>query len=211
MPSKILKVPELLAQYGITPRGAIHVGAHDGQEVPMYLSLGCPKVVLFEPQPFLVQFLLERTKNLPEVRVVGAAVGDRVGTATMYTETANRGESSSLLKPKEHLKLFPDIPFDGTIEVPVTTLSEYFKQDDISQYNILNMDTQGYELAVLKGAMAIISSLEFIYSEVHRAEVYEGVPMVEQIDAFLAPFGFSRKETDWFGDAWGEALYVKGR
>ena len=204
-----LDLPTLFSNYNVPPRGAIHAGAHDGQEVELYAGMGFKSGLFFEPQPFMFGPLTTRMRPYPGFRAVGAALGSRVGVATMYTETVNYGLSASLLKPKVHLTQYPEIPFTGTIEVPLTTLDEHFKGDDVSSFNFLNMDVQGYELEVLKGGMGILSRMDAIFSEVNRAEMYEGCAMVEQIDAFLATFGFRRRETDWKGDTWGEAFYVK--
>lgn len=205
----LMDISTLLPKYGVTPRGVIHAGAHDGQEIDEYLRLGFEHGVLFEPQPQLIERLEARLSSVPGYRVVGAALGECDGRATLYTETANQGLSASLLKPKDHLVQYPDIQFNGSLEVPVMTLAEYFKTDDLQNYNFLNMDVQGAELSVLKGGMPIISALDAIYSEVNRAELYERCARVEQIDTFLLQFGFHRTDTTWFGNTWGEALYIK--
>jgi FkbM family methyltransferase len=205
----LLEISTLLQQYGVTPRGVIHAGAHDGQEIDEYLRLGFQHGVLFEPQPQLIDRLQARLSSIPGYRVVGAALGEFDGRATLYTETANQGMSASLLKPKHHLVQYPEIQFNGSLEVPVMTLAEYFKTDALPNYNFLNMDVQGAELLVLKGGMAIISALDAIYSEVNRAELYERCARVEQIDSFLLKFGFHRTDTNWVGETWGEALYIK--
>jgi hypothetical protein len=46
-------------------------------------------------------------------------------------------------------------------------------------------------------------------TEVNRDEVYENCCMVDEIDNFLLPYGLRRVETDWAGNTWGDALYVK--
>ena len=204
-----IDIATLLPLYGVSPRGIIHAGAHDGYEIDGYLRLGIQHCVLFEPQPQLIETLQTKVSSIPGYRVVGAALGDVEGRAILYTETANLGRSSSLLKPKHHLTQYPEIVFDGSLEVPVTTLSEYFKTDDIRGYNLLIMDVQGFELCVLKGGMAILHSLDAIYTEINRAELYERCAQVEQIDSFLSEFGFYRTETTWYGETWGEALYIK--
>jgi hypothetical protein len=48
-----------------------------------------------------------------------------------------------------------------------------------------------------------------IKCEVNEAEVFRGCPMVGEIDAFLAPFGLERTETDLHGGCWGDAVYTK--
>jgi hypothetical protein len=39
--------------------------------------------------------------------------------------------------------------------------------------------------------------------------LYENNAMVEEIDSFLSEYGFSRVATNWQGNTWGDALYVK--
>ena len=71
------------------------------------------------------------------------------------------------------------------------------------------MDVQGYELEVLKGAIKTLNQIDYVYCEVNRDEVYENNAYVEEIDEFLAEYGMERMETDWAGDIWGDALYIK--
>jgi hypothetical protein len=79
----------------------------------------------------------------------------------------------------------------------------------ISGCNVLMMDVQGYELEVLKGARETLGSIDHVFTEINRAELYEGCPMAEDLDLFLAGFGFFRAETDWAGGTWGDAYYRK--
>ena len=86
--------------------------------------------------------------------------------------------------------------------------------DEIMQgkeFNFLNIDVQGYELEVLRGAEICLENVYYIIVEVNKAELYQGCPMVEEIDDFLSGFGFSRVETEWRHnrEKWGDALYVK--
>jgi len=50
-----------------------------------------------------------------------------------------------------------------------------------------------------------------LYLEVNREETYRGCPMIEELDAFIAPFGFTRVETTWASHyhSWGDAIWVK--
>jgi hypothetical protein len=81
--------------------------------------------------------------------------------------------------------------------------------EDATDYNFINIDVQGYELEVMKGASRILEGIDYIMSEVNRDEVYINCPKVEELDYFLSKFGFSREETTWDGLTWGDALYVK--
>ena len=75
----------------------------------------------------------------------------------------------------------------------------------------MNIDVQGYELEVLNGATKSLEDVDYILSEVNKAELYKGCPMIEDIDEFLGKFSFSRVKLEWYtgGEDWGDALYIK--
>ena len=99
----------------------------------------------------------------------------------------------------------PHVKFPTTEEVEVDLLDEY----DCKDYNFINMDVQGYELEVLKGGKKVLENINYVYCEVNRDEVYENNAYVEEIDEFLADYGMERVETNWAGDIWGDALYIR--
>ena len=80
---------------------------------------------------------------------------------------------------------------------------------DLTSYNFLNIDVQGYELEVFKGAFESLKNIDYIISEVNRDEVYENCPHIDELDKYLFQLNFKRVETDWAGDSWGDALYIK--
>merc|ERR1712072_1326274 len=49
---------------------------------------------------------------------------------------------------------------------------------------------QGYELAVLKGAEAILAEVLVVQTEVEFVEMYEGQPCFAEVDQFLRRAGF---------------------
>lgn len=111
-----------------------------------------------------------------------------------------------------HLTEHPNVLFDGTTEVcKIKVLDKIIEEDNINlnNYNLLNIDVQGYELKVLKGAIKTLPYIKFIIAEVNRDEVYEGCPMVNEIDDFLKNFNFVNVYTYWQSTSWGDALYVK--
>jgi FkbM family methyltransferase len=134
------------------------------------------------------------------------ALGSQESTMTMFVETANGGQSNSLLRPKKHMDQYPHIKFESTIQVPVKTLDS-FSLDD--RYNFLSIDVQGFELEVLKGAKETLKNIDFIICEVNNTELYLGCCMVEDIDDFLLQHGFRREATNWLGGTWGDGLYIR--
>jgi hypothetical protein len=80
---------------------------------------------------------------------------------------------------------------------------------DLTKYNFINIDVQGYELEVFKGSYKTLKNIDYIISEVNRAEVYENCPYVGELDSYLQNYNFTRVETNWAGDTWGDAFYIK--
>lgn len=74
-------------------------------------------------------------------------------------------------------------------------------------YNLINMDTEGYELEVLKGATETLKYIDYIYIEVAQIELQKGRAMVWEVDEFLKDF--DRVETQWTDRGWGDALYIR--
>lgn len=194
-------------KYEMETNGAIVVGAHYGNENKELEDF--KNKIFFEPQPDAFEIL---KKNIIDKNsmLVNKAVGNVVGKIKMNVEKINRGQSSSILKPYKHLYQYPWITFDEEIEVDIIRLNNY--PVDRKNYNFMLIDVQGYELEVLKGASELLrDNIDYIITEVNRDELYENCSKVEDLDNFLSNYNFIRVETDWGGDTWGDALYIKDK
>ena len=125
-----------------------------------------------------------------------------------FVETSNLGQSSSLLRPEFHLQQYPGITFPGREVVQVSTLNQEIKNIE-GDFNIMNVDVQGYELEVFKGSTDILEKIDIINTEVNRVHMYENCPLINEIDEFLAKFDFVKVDENWMGHYWGDAIYVK--
>jgi FkbM family methyltransferase len=202
----LLNFSDLYKKYDMNIKGVIHIGAHHGEEVSVYISNGIKNIVLFEPIEYNFDIIENNVKNYI-ANIIGhqVALGNENKIVDMYL-SSNKYESSSILKPKKHLELYPDITFTETKRVEVKKLDDY----NYTKYNFLNIDVQGYELEVLKGSENTLKYIDYIYCEVNRGEVYENNAYIEDIDEFLSNHSFERVETNWWEDHdWGDALYIK--
>lgn len=203
----LISFTNLFHKYKMNIKGIVHIGAHYGEEIQEYVDNGIQKITVFEPLSRNFDVLTKRMQNVnADIQGHQVALGSKKGTATMFL-SSNEAQSSSILKPKQHLELHPDVSFDGTEEVEVSLLDDY----DIGESNFINIDVQGYELEVFKGGTKTLEKVDYIYCEVNRGEVYEGNAMVEDLDEFLSTYGFERVETKWPETyyTWGDALYIK--
>lgn len=190
-------------------RGVIHIGAHYGQEFELYNKEKINNILFFEPLEHNFSVLKQNLQNQENVQLVNKALGAEGKKVFMNVESNNRGQSSSILKPKLHLEQYPNIIFNRKEEVEMITLDSFFEQDNLLKYNFINIDVQGYELEVFKGSLRTLESIDYIISEVNRAELYENCTNVYELDNFLSLYGFKRVETSWEGVTWGDALYIK--
>lgn len=205
----LINFTKIFNKYKMNVKGIVHIGAHYGEEIQEYVNNGIQKITVFEPLSKNFDVLSQRLQNVnADIQGYQIALGSRKGTAVMYL-SSNEAQSSSILKPKDHLEHHPDVSFDGTEEVEVGLLDEY----DIGDANFMNIDVQGYELEVFKGGKKTLEQIDYVYCEVNRGEMYEGNPLIEELDVHLGEYGFERVETHWPETwyKWGDALYIKNK
>ncbi len=200
----LLDLESLSIKHDLKINGVIHIGAHYGEENQIYDKLKIQNRMFFEPLKKNFEVLKSNISNFP---IFNLALGNETGQIKMFTESRNNGQSSSILRPKIHLKQYPHIVFDGEEVVEIIKLDDF----DYNHYkfNFINIDVQGYELEVFKGGKNVLKSIDYILSEVNNAEVYENCVNVLELDVFLGEFGFERVETNWEGGTWGDAFYIK--
>jgi FkbM family methyltransferase len=138
--------PELARLSDLCPRGcrtAVDVGGWYGPWTRR-LAGRAHQVVTVEPVPHLARLLAAGTPG--NVRVVQAAASDRPGTARLWLppdDTGDRGVSS-LIQRDIH---------SHALDVPCVTLDELGLRD----VDFIKIDVDGNELAVLRGATAVLA------------------------------------------------------
>jgi FkbM family methyltransferase len=203
----LLDLEKLKEKYNLDIKGVLHIGAHFGQEYSTYEKMGIKNTMFFEPLPHTFQKLKENIGD--KTILVNSALGNIIGEIEMNVETANQGQSSSILEPMVHLKQYPHITFNNKVTVPITKLDAFLEEKD--KFNMINIDVQGYELEVFKGGESFLHHIDYIMTEVNRDEVYKNCPRIEEIDSYLNFYGFKRVETTWDGGTWGDAFYIKNK
>tara|TARA_B100000965_G_scaffold39782_1_gene29264 strand:+ start:757 stop:1410 length:654 start_codon:yes stop_codon:yes gene_type:complete len=200
----------------------VHVGADRGGELPQYRNMGVEEVVWVEANPEVYQELLENLElmNVSEVKSLpfNQLISDSDDIETDFNIyygwdaghlVGNKG-MSSLLKAKN--SWWGSECYRGTVKLQSSTLDTFLEKNSLGyDYDMLNMDTQGAELMVCKGAVKLLESVKYINSEVTLYNPqYEGNPLFNEIYDFLKPFGFVHIETELSGDGnWGDAVFEK--
>lgn len=203
----LLDLIKLKSKYNLDIRGVLHIGAHYGEENTIYDKLNIKNRMFFEP----VQSNFTKLKeNIGDKYIlINKALGNENKKITMFIETANNGQSNSLLKPSLHLKQYPHIRFNDTEDVDMVRLDDVFW--DYENFNFINIDVQGYELEAFKGAENTLNHVDYIMSEINRDEVYENCAKLEHLIDFLKSYGFVLVETCWDGGTWGDGFFIKNK
>ena len=205
----LLQISHLKNKYNLKISKIAHVGAHKGQEVDEYLTVfPNVEISLFEPQTNLFNYLKVKFEDKNNITLYNFALGSINDSSKMFISD-NEGQSSSFFKPKLHLVEHPEVKFhEDSTNFQIKVLDEL----DINNIDFLNIDTQGFEMEVLKGSSKILKEdVKYIILEINKKELYEGCPLVRDIDSFLKQYGFIRTDTHYWMDShsWGDAFYIK--
>ena len=205
----MINLHEAIEKYSMNITGVIHIGGHIGNEYDEYVKIpSIENMVFFEPDPDNFPKLKDRVGQDKRCICVNRAVGPFSGEATLHRESNNTGQSNSILEPHIHTQIYPGIVFNDKLKVKLEPLDKYQPSPKL---NFINMDVQGAELNVLLGASQTLKNIDYIITEVNRAELYKNCALIEDLDYYLGKYNFKRVEEAWDRDnpVWGDALYIK--
>lgn len=208
----LMSFPELVDKHELHLRGVLHVGAHLAEEAELYNAvddLDENHVWWVEANPAVLETIDRNLVRFPRQHLIHALVYNEDGVELDFNVTNYDGMSSSILEFGTHTSFSPDTFFVDKIKLTSRTIDSIVSQHGLAgRFNFLNMDLQGAELLALQGATGTLDFVDYVLTEVNKAEVYVGCAQVEQLDEHL--HAFDRVETYWVGDqGWGDALYVR--
>jgi FkbM family methyltransferase len=202
----------LIATYLPANPTIVEAGAHIGVDT-VQMSKRWPRGTIhaFEPIPDLFSQLQSNTAKRKNVCCYPMALGKETGAAKMFVSSGRSDASSSLFPPKAHVTYHPDILFETEIQVPTITLDHWAAEQGIKKIDFLWLDLQGYELAVLKAATAVLATVQAIYTEVNLDETYAGVALYPELRQWLEVYGFKviREDLPWQDG--GNVFFAKER
>lgn len=170
--------PRLLADNNVEARGVCHVGAHEGQEVPLYRELGFERIYLVEADPSLSAGLDAEYGYSNDVLVLPYAAGSERGCVEFY-RVLRDSQYNSTLEPI-------DLGAVQKIEVPMWPLRDTLPRPN--EINVLVVDVQGSEVDVIKGYDR--TSLDLIVVEVGTRAKYHGQPMRKAVAEYMQSIGW---------------------
>ena len=208
------KLFDILGDLGFPFAGVFQVGANIGQEVEVFRAYGVERAVMVEPLDAAFAELCGAIGGDGRYLPGQALCSDREGLELDFFEASN-SQSSSMLAPTGHLQEYPKIRFAEPRKICSTTADAIVEglagaPGDFSfeSFDVLFLDTQGSELQVMQGARRLLQHVRSIWTEV-SCELYDGAAELEDIQAWLRPFGFRLNTLKMNTHGWGDALFVK--
>ena len=188
----------------------IEAGAGMGEDIIKYSNLfPNGRLFSFEPNPKQYQHVYQLVKDRSNVTLYANALGEKTGDILDFYVSRNNGNlwgSSSLLKPKEHLKAHPTITFNETVQVKIVNLDDFVKKHNLEVIDFLELDLQGYEPLIVKSSPKTMSITKILYTEINTAEVYEDNILYPEYKQILENLGFEEIEAGFDG-LQGNAVY----
>jgi FkbM family methyltransferase len=164
------------------------VGANRGQTIERFrATFASPVIHAFEPGRDTFADLQRRMAGVPDLHLNNVALGERSESRTFYD--TDPPDMSSLLE--QSVDAWGRIQAKYPVEV--VTLDDYCAAHGVERIDVLKSDTQGFDLAVIKGAQRMIErrAIRMIFMEITFSDMYKGTPRFDEIYAYLADRRFA--------------------
>lgn len=166
-----------LSDYGFEPEFIVDVGAYEGEWTRMVSAIWPhSRVLMVEPNSSKKDLLKGQCQS-GRVELVtellGSTDGQVVEFNVMETGSSVYSEQSDVARIVEKRKLRALDTLVGGRRV-----------------DLLKIDTQGYEMQVLKGAEGILQHAEVVLLELSLIEINRGAPLIAEMIAFMNDKGY---------------------
>lgn len=186
------------------------VGANVGETIKLFKEHMPHSIIhAFEPSDDTFKVLQGATSGMSNIHYNNFALGRN--TDELILHKSSLSGMTSLLNPGKDYwgEVVERIP------VLVSTLDDYCFNRDIQSIDILKLDTQGFDLEVLRGAKRLLEGgkIHILLIEIIFNDIYEGQSLPEEIFSFLRKWGF--RLVAFYGchmkdgyASWTDALFI---
>ena len=169
-------IDELTTLDSVRNKDIIDAGGYVGDTALLFSSYTDKSIHVFEASPSNMDIIREtiRLNQLENIVPVSKALGEKSGTATF--SLGERNSCNSLVER-------PGYNYPNHIEVPVITLDDYVRENNL-EVGLIKVDIEGGEQLLLKGAVETIRTQHpiLLISIYHSAnDFFEIKPMIEKM------------------------------
>ena len=199
----------------------LDVGANQGQYSWQLRSFGYKgRIVSFEPVKASFEALGKTAREYPDWKTLQVALASSSGVAEI--NVSEETVFSSFLAPSESsLARFPGIRVSRTEAVQLRRLDDILPEciagiDDPRIY--LKLDTQGYDLEVIKGSTQSLAKIVALQTEISLRPIYQNMNSYTDSISSLMALGFEifdfvpvTRDRERFGAIEMDCVMVKGK
>jgi FkbM family methyltransferase len=186
-----LDIDRIADTLGVSVRTFFDIGAHTGEtSLAVLRNFREARIIAFEPHPATFSALTAKVRN-PRFVAFNVALSDKGGKAQFF-EYGHLATCNSLVGDNQFAVRSKNPP--KVLEVECQTLDGFCAAHGIGNIDVLKIDTEGHDLAVLQGAEQTLATrgVSFVYIEFNsmlpKAGTTGGALM--PISAALEPLGF---------------------
>lgn len=177
--------------FGTTVNVFFDIGANTGQTAAAALkNFPAAEVYAFEPHEPSFLALKNGISN-PRCKPFNLALSDKSGQASFFAY-GNTALCNSLVEDSQYAAHSHHPAKVVTVECE--TLDNFCKTQGVERIDVLKVDTEGHDLAVLRGAEKVLNEhrVRFLYIEFNTMQPKEGTTggALMPISAVLEPLGF---------------------
>jgi FkbM family methyltransferase len=170
----------LLVRLGFEPKTIIDVGAADGTP-GLYDYFPAADLLLIDPLEEHIPALQEISRKHVKARISLGAAGARSGKIAINVYPSRLTGSSCMVDP---------CGVGRPRQVRMITLDEECASRSLSGPYLVKIDTQGFELDVLRGAATVLARTEIVILEVSFFRLFTSNPIFSEVVIFMAERGF---------------------
>ncbi|MBN8826540.1 MULTISPECIES: FkbM family methyltransferase [unclassified Spirosoma] len=192
------------------------VGANQGQTIQLLQQcLTNPVIHAFEPASTTFNGLASQSHG-PGVSLHQLAFGEQAGTAEFRNYEQSELSSFLAVNPDKSENIFFGEQVASIESVKVDTLDGFCAAQGIDKIDLLKIDTQGFELPVLRGATNLLAQKRIgaILLELNFAPIYEGqsdplaiLQLLREYDMRLVDY-YEKERMTGRELSWTSALFV---
>lgn len=172
---------ENMKRSGFNPKKIIDIGAYQGEWTEEVITIfPNASFLMAEAMPAKKPYLdkvVEKHKNVQyEIGVLGSSTGKEIVFHEMET-------ASSVLEEYHN---------DGVKKVitHTKTLDDLAVANNFQDVDLIKLDTQGYELEILKGADKVMNNVQAVLMEISLLDLHKNVPVLADVIVFMKERNF---------------------
>lgn len=178
---------------GRDPKTIFDVGANVGQTaLDLIAHFPSAFVHSFEPTPDTFAKLRQAVQGRSNVMARNLALGSTRGHSAIHAHAG--GEWNSMLMVSDDLSAraktngWSVSSEPMSVDVSVSTVDDYCREHRVDHIDLLKIDTQGYELEVLRGSIDMLSlkRVHLVFMEMPLIPLYEGQSTFDELYRFMA-------------------------